>query len=192
MIVELARRGFIKFGNFKLSSGLESPFYVDLRGVLGEPDLLRWVISQYISILARVEFDVVAGVAMGSIPYGSILGYLLGKPIAYARPEAKGHGLGRQVEGADVANKKVVVVDDVLTTGSSIEGAINAIKNAGGFVVSAVVFLDREQCGSSRIESKGVKVLSVYKMRQVLEELRDFVSEEQRRAVLEYLAQWRC
>ena len=193
MIQALVERGVVKFGEFTLSSGLKSPFYVDLRGVLGHPDLLRWVVSRYLSILVRLDFDVVVGVATGGIPYASIVGYLLGSPVGYVRPEAKGYGTGRQVEGVDVAGKKVVVLDDVVPTGKNVIAAVDALRVAGGQVVGVVVFLDREQCGVENIKSStGVEVYSVFKMRELLERLRPYVHESHYRSAMEYLAQWRC
>jgi orotate phosphoribosyltransferase len=193
MIQRLVERGIIKFGKFRLSSGLESPFYVDLRSVLGDPDLLRWVVERYLAVLSKLDFDAILGVATGGIPYASILGYLLGRSVGYVRVEEKGHGTGRRVEGVDVAGKRVVVVDDVLTTGKSVLSAINAIRAAGGAVVGVAVFLDREQCGADAVRrGAGVDVYSVYKMRELLEELKPYIGEEQSRSVLEYLSQWRC
>lgn len=193
MIKRLADIGAVKFGAFKLSSGLESPFYVDLRSVLGEPELFQWVIERYEAVLSRLEFDVIIGVATGGIPYASVLGYRLKKPVGYVRDEAKGYGTGRQIEGADVAGKRVAVVDDVLTTGKSVLNAIRAVRASGGEVAGVVVFLDREQCGAEAVKREsGVYVYSVYKMRELLEELKPHIGEERYRSVLNYLSQWRC
>ena len=108
MIQRLLEAGVVKFGDFVLSSGLKSPFYVDLRAVLGHPELFQWVVSQYLSLLSRLDYDVVLGVATGGIPYASVLGFLLKKPFGYVRPEAKGHGAGRQIEGAEVAGLSLI------------------------------------------------------------------------------------
>lgn len=193
MIEKLVELGVVKFGEFTLSSGLRSPFYVDLRGVLGHPELLRWVVSRYLSLLVRLDFDVVAGVATGGIPYAAILGFLLGRPLGYVRPEAKGYGTGRQVEGVDVAGRGVVVLDDVVTTGKNVVAAVDAVRNAGGRVVGVVVFLDREQCGVENVKSAtGVDVYSVFKMRELLEQLRPYIGEAHYRSAVDYLAQWLC
>jgi len=185
--------GVVKFGRFVLSSGIESPFYVDLRRALGHPDLVKWVVSGYLSALSRLEFDVLLGVATGGIPYASILGYLLQKPFGYVRTGAKGYGTMQAVEGADVAGLAAVVVDDVLTTGNSLINAIRAVREAGGEVVGALVFLDREQCGSQNVRREtGVEVFSVYKMRELLEALKPYIGEGHYRAAVEYLAKWSC
>lgn len=189
----LVAGGVVRFGRFTLSSGIESPFYVDLRAALGAPELMRWVVERYREALSCLQFDVLLGVATGGIPYASVLGYLMGKPVGYVRPEAKGHGAGRQIEGAGVAGARVVVLDDVITTGGSVIGAINAVRAAGGSVIGAVVFLDREQCGARRVEElAGVRVHSVYRVRELLEALRPVIGEERYRSAVEYASRWGC
>lgn len=79
MIEEFVRQGVLKFGDFQLSSGLRSPFYVDLRGVLGVPELFRFVVEKYLGVVSRLNFDVVMGVATGGIPYASVFGLLVEK-----------------------------------------------------------------------------------------------------------------
>lgn len=192
MIGELAARGIVKFGNFRLSSGAESPYYVDLRGVLGHPDLLRWVVGEYMRALRRVEFDVLAGIATGGVPYASIAGYLLGVPVAYVREAAKGHGLGRRVEGAPVGGRRVALLDDVLTTGASALEAARAVASEGGAVAAVVVFLDREQCGARRLGDAGVEVVAAYRMSELLEGARELIPRDQYEAAVGYLRAHRC
>ncbi|MFN7105503.1 MAG: orotate phosphoribosyltransferase [Pyrobaculum sp.] len=182
----------VKFGRFQLSSGLESPFYVDLREVLGDPELFQWVVDQYRSILSRLDFEVIIGVATGGIPYASVLGYLMKKPFGYVRVEAKRHGLSRLVEGVDVSNRRLAVIDDVMTTGKSVVEVLNAVREAGGRVVGVVVFLDREQCGEQNVKSLGVEVYSVFKIHVLLEQLRPYVDMEDYRDAVEYIERWRC
>ncbi|MFN3804240.1 MAG: orotate phosphoribosyltransferase [Pyrobaculum sp.] len=189
-MIELSK--VVKFGRFQLSSGLESPFYVDLREVLGDPELFQWVVHQYRSILSRLDFEVIIGVATGGIPYASVLGYLMKKPFGYVRIEAKKHGLRRLVEGADVSNRRLVVIDDVLTTGRSVVEVLNAVREAGGHVVGVAVFLDREQCGVQNVKNLGVEVYSVFKMGVLLEQLRPYIGVEDYKAAVEYLERWRC
>lgn len=193
MIERFISLGVLKFGSFILSSGLESPFYVDMRVVLGDPDLLKWVASRYVEVLEKLKFDVVVGVATGGVPYASVLGYLLNKPIAYVRPEAKSYGLKKRVEGASIEHKDVVIIDDVLTTGKSVIAAIDAVREEGGRTVAAVVFLDRGQCGVENVKSStGVEVFSVFKMKDLLDSLRGYIGEREYRLAVDYLAKWRC
>ncbi len=192
MIHRLISSGVVKFGSFKLSSGLESPFYVDLRRVMGDPELFQWVVERYASTLSKLSFDVIVGIATGGIPYASTLGYLMKKPFGYVRIEAKEHGLRKRVEGVDVAGKRVVILDDVITTGGSVAAALNVVKSEGGVVVGVVAFLDREQCGARTVSSMGVEVYSVFKMRELLSQLKPHIDELQYELVVSYLQKWGC
>ncbi len=190
---EFVRREIIKFGDFQLSSGGRSPYYVDLRQVLAHPDLLRWVITKYGNLLRDVDFDVIVGVATGGIPYASILGFNMFRPIAYVREERKWYGARKEIEGAVWEGARAVVVDDVITTGESIVGAINKLKEAGAKVVAAVVFLDRQQCGVQRVEREtGVAVRSAYKISDVLEEIKELIGPARYRQVKEYVESFKC
>lgn len=190
---EFVRREIIKFGDFKLSSGGYSPYYVDLRQVLAYPDLLRWVVAKYGNLLNDVDFDVIAGVATGGIPYASILGFNMFKPIAYVREERKWYGARKEVEGAIWMGARVVVVDDVITTGESLVSAIDKLKEAGAKVVAAAVFLDRQQCGVRRVEgTTGVPVKAVYRILDVLEEIKDLIGLARYRQVKEYVESFKC
>lgn len=190
---EFVRREIIKFGDFQLSSGGRSPYYVDLRQVLAHPDLLRWVITKYGNLLRDVDFDVIVGVATGGIPYASILGFNMFRPIAYVREERKWYGARKEIEGAVWEEARAVVVDDVITTGESIVSAINKLKEAGAKVVAAVVFLDRQQCGVQRVEREtGVAVRSAYKISDVLEEIKELIGPARYRQVKEYVESFKC
>lgn len=192
MIHRLITSGVVKFGLFKLSSGLESPFYVDLRGVFNDPELFHWVVEQYRSTLSKLSFDVIVGVATGGIPYASTLGYLMKKPFGYVRPEAKEYGLKKRVEGVDVSNKRVVVLDDVITTGKNVIAALNTVRAEGGVAVSVVVFLDREQCGAYAVRNMGVDVYSVFKMRELLNQLKPYIDQSHYVSAISYLERWDC
>ncbi len=190
---EFVKREIIKFGDFQLSSGGRSPYYVDLRRVLAYPDLLRWVIGKYSNLLKDIEFDVIVGVATGGIPYASILGFNMFRPIAYVRESKKWYGSRREIEGAVWQGARVVVVDDVITTGESIVDAVGKLKEAGANVVAAAVFLDRQQCGAQRVEREtGTQVRSAYRMGEVLEDIRDLIGPTRYREVREYLEKFKC
>ncbi len=190
---ELVRREIIKFGDFKLSSGGHSPYYVDLRRVLAYPDLLRWVVAKYGNLLKEVDFDVIAGVATGGIPYASILGFNMFKPIAYVREERKWYGAKREIEGAVWEGARTVVVDDVITTGESVLNAVNKLREAGAKVVAVAVFLDRQQCGVQRVEgTTGVPVKAAYKILDVLEEIKELIGPAKYRQVKDYVESFKC
>ncbi|MGC8973994.1 MAG: orotate phosphoribosyltransferase [Thermoproteus sp.] len=190
---EFVKREIIKFGDFQLSSGIRSPYYVDLRQVLAHPDLLRWVIGKYGNLLRDIDFDVIVGIATGGIPYASILGFNMFRPIAYVRESRKWYGSKREIEGAVWQGARAVVIDDVITTGESIVEAIDKLKEAGANVVAAAVFLDRQQCGAQRVEREtGTPVRAAYKIGDVLEEIKDLIGPARYREVREYVEKFKC
>jgi orotate phosphoribosyltransferase len=92
--------------------------------------------------------------------YGAVLAYNFEKPFIYVRKETKEHGRGRRVEGLIQPGDKVLIIDDVITTGKNIIDAVDAIKSEGGLVEDAVVLLDRQQSGEANLKKIGVRLHS--------------------------------
>ncbi|RLG08772.1 MAG: orotate phosphoribosyltransferase, partial [Thaumarchaeota archaeon] len=123
LALELFRLGLVKIGKFRLTSGLESPFYIDLKGLIGYPALLREIATMLFNTAKeKCAFDMVVGIATGGIPIVSFISCLFNIPMAYVRKEKREHGTMRLVEG-DIRKKRVLLVDDVATTGGSLEKA---------------------------------------------------------------------
>lgn len=125
---------------FKWTSGWLSPIYCDNRLTLSHPSL-RTYIKQQLSTLVRDQFphaQIIAGVATAGIPQGALVADLLGMPFIYVRSEAKGHGMENQIEGRLNQHDKVVVIEDLISTGSSSLKAVNALKKAGANVLGVV------------------------------------------------------
>lgn len=171
MILKLYELGLIKLGRFKLSSGLESNYYVDLRGLVNYPNLLK-SIAMMIYELAKshYHFDIVVGIATGGIPLTSFISCIYSIPMAYVRRERKTYGTQKLIEG-DVSLRKVLLVDDVATTGSSLEEAIKTIRDHKGELSAAVVIVDREQGASRRLRDLNVQLLSLIKAHEIFSTL---------------------
>ncbi len=118
------------------ASGIRSPVYMDIRRLIGDPSAWRTVAEGLGETLRELgpAPEVVAGVAAGGIPHSSAVAYAAGLPACFVRKEAKLHGRGRAVEGADVRGRRVVLVEDVVTTGGSSLDAVRALRGAGGEV----------------------------------------------------------
>ncbi|WP_243671605.1 orotate phosphoribosyltransferase [Vulcanisaeta sp. JCM 16161] len=127
LAISLYRIGAIKFGRFKLTSGIESPFYIDLRLVITHPDIYRQLVKSMAGLLSSFNIDVVAGIETAGIPWASMVAYELGKGMIYVRKEAKEHGTARLIEGDLRQGMRVAVIDDVVTTGGSIIRAIRLL-----------------------------------------------------------------
>ena len=118
---------------FTWASGWKSPIYCDTRISLSYPTIRTFIRQTYAeSILEKFgKPDVIAGVATGGIPQGALIAQELGVPFIYIRSSAKGHGMGNQVEGYFEKGQKVVVIEDLISTGGSSMKAIDALKEVG-------------------------------------------------------------
>ncbi|WP_337873686.1 orotate phosphoribosyltransferase [Exiguobacterium sp.] len=117
------------------SSGLRSPIYCDNRLTLSYPDIRNIIIDGLVDAVGTSEVDVIAGTATAGIPHGALLADRLGLPFIYVRSSAKGHGKGNQIEGKLDTGARVLVIEDLLSTGMSSIDAAHAIREAGGEVV---------------------------------------------------------
>jgi len=172
----LLKTGSLRFGTFKLSSGALSPYYIDLRLIPSDPEAFKKVIGYYSSVLQGEILErshSIAGIPTAGIAYGAVLAFNHRKPFVYVRKEAKEHGAGRRIEGRLFPGVKVLILDDVVTSGNNLVNAIDAIRTDGGVVEDAVVLLDREQGGSVNLEKTGVKLHSFAKISRICEVLRD-------------------
>jgi orotate phosphoribosyltransferase len=172
----LLKTGSLRFGTFKLSSGALSPYYIDLRLIPSDPEAFRKVIGYYSSVLQGEILErshSIAGIPTAGIAYGAVLAFNFRKPFLYVRKEAKEHGTGRRIEGRLFPGVKVLILDDVVTSGRNLITAIEAIRTDGGVVEDAVVLLDRQQMGAISLERIGVKLHSFATISQLCEILRD-------------------
>ncbi|MBR2758784.1 MAG: orotate phosphoribosyltransferase [Exiguobacterium sp.] len=116
------------------SSGLKSPIYCDNRLTLSFPNVRQAIVDGLVKSVNPTEVDVIAGTATAGIPHGALLADRLGLPFIYVRSSAKGHGKGNQIEGKLEAGARVLVIEDLLSTGMSSIDAAQAIREAGGEV----------------------------------------------------------
>ncbi|TCI55886.1 orotate phosphoribosyltransferase [Exiguobacterium sp. SH1S21] len=117
------------------SSGLRSPIYCDNRLTLSYPEVRSQIIDALVDAVRPLDADVIAGTATAGIPHATLLADRLGLPLVYVRSSAKGHGKGNQIEGRFDKGARVVVIEDLLSTGKSSIEAAEAIRAAGGEVI---------------------------------------------------------
>ena len=192
--VELARlmlkTGAVKFGVFTLTSGKLSPYYVDLRAIPSYPSALRRVVDMYQKVIEENVglhvVDRVAGVPVAGIPFASIVAYNNLKPFLYVRKEAKPHGRERRIEGVLKPGDRVLIVDDLATTGKSSLSAVEAIQAEGGVVEHVVVLVDREEGAAEALAERGVRLHAVTGVGDLADRLFEIgaITEEQRREIL--------
>ncbi|KAI0790499.1 orotate phosphoribosyltransferase [Abortiporus biennis] len=208
--------GALKFGTFTLKSGRQSPYFFNA-GLLASGPVLDALCSAYASTIASSlkaasdgspglpKFDILFGPAYKGIPFAACTALLLHRDhgidvgYAYDRKEAKDHGEGGVMVGADVKGKKVLVLDDVATAGTAIRGAIDVVRKAGGEVVGAVLMLDRQEVGR---EGKGMieevetlvggkgRVPTILKMKDLMSWLEQNGKTEELKSMQEYWEQY--
>ena len=124
-------------------SGILSPVYVDNRILIFHPEPWHSVIDGFASSIKELplEFDLIAGVAVGGVPHSSALAYVLNKPSVFIRKESKGHGKAQRIEGGPVEGKSVLLVEDLVTTGGSSLSGVAALREAGALVTDMVAIV---------------------------------------------------
>ena len=182
--------GCIRFGEFTLVSGQRSPIYLDLRLLVSKPDLLRSIAEAYAQILSELTFDRLAAIPYAALPIGTAVSLELGVPLVYTRKETKEYGTGKRIEGSFQHGERVLVLDDLITTGGSKLKAIVPLQQAGLEVQDVVVLVDREQGGAQDLADHGYRLHSVLGLREILSILtrHERISREQEREVLVFLA----
>jgi len=163
----------VRTGDFTLASGKKSDLYVDCRVTALDNKGAHWIgQAGWDLVLGKIEaggleVDAIGGMTMGADPISLVVGMASSEhekalQVFTVRKEPKGHGRGKQIEGNFKEGDRVVVVDDVITTGGSTLKAIEAIRAAGGEVVFCLVLVDREEGGRPAIEADGVSVVSIF------------------------------
>lgn len=149
---------------FTWASGWKSPIYCDNRRILSFPHVRDFIKSEMTNAVFTEfpEADVIAGVATAGIPHGALVADLLSLPFIYVRSKPKEHGMGNQIEGVLTPGQKVVVIEDLVSTGKSSMEAVEAIKAAGGEVVGLCsVFNYGFDIAANLFTNAGIKVVSL-------------------------------
>lgn len=164
LVTILAERS-ARQGEFTLASGARSALYIDARMTAMSPDGLALIGPLGLAAIEAAGWraDSVGGLTLGADPVSYAIAYasaLAGSPIRAftVRKEAKAHGTGKLIEGPFRQGDRVVVIEDVITTGGSALKAVDAVKSAGASVVGVLSLVDREEGGRERIESEGYSV----------------------------------
>ncbi|WP_047984942.1 orotate phosphoribosyltransferase [Ornithinibacillus californiensis] len=125
---------------FTWTSGLKSPIYCDNRITMSHPNVRKLITSAFVNLVEKMETkpDIVAGCATAGIPHAAWLSDRLNLPMVYVRSQPKGHGKGNQIEGDSVEGKKVLVIEDLISTGGSSLEAVDALRKAGAEVLEVM------------------------------------------------------
>jgi len=161
----LVKYGAIEFGDFILSSGAKSSYYIDLKTAATNPELLAIIGRE---IAENFDFEVVAGVAVGAVPIAVAVSLASGRPYCIIRKEEKSHGKSGKLIG-DVRNKKVLLVEDVTTSGGSVLFGLEVLRENGADVREIATVVDREQGAYEKLESAGVRLSALVRASEIVE-----------------------
>jgi len=171
----LHQKEIIKFGEFTLASGKSSSYYVDLRLVPSYPHEFRMMIkyleNQITEDIGLENFESIVSVPTGGLVIGSALAIETVKPLIYVRSKPKNYGTSKSVEGKIHDGMKVVMIDDVATTGGSVVNAIKSLTEVNVPVKDAYVIVDRMEGADEALAKLGVKMHSILNILQIAEVL---------------------
>ena len=178
---------------FRYASGILSPVYTDCRVLIGYPDERTQIRDLYIEAIKQsgIEFDIVAGTATAGIPHAAWIADKLNLPMIYVRGKAKDHGKENLVEGPIKEGQKVIVIEDLVSTGESSINSVNAIRNLGGEVshVFSIITYGIGK-GSEAFKENDLELVSLTNFEEVVKEAQaqGYLNEEESEIVLDWIS----
>ncbi len=164
----LIKNKAIKFGDYILASGKKSPYYIDLRLTISSPITMDWIANSLTRIIlneiGKEKIDRILGVPTAGVPFATVVSQKLGIPLIYYRQARKEHGVRKKIEGILERNDRVLIIDDLITTGESVIEAAEVVRDQGGVVNELVVLLDREQGGRERLKTSRIEPHVLFKI----------------------------
>ena len=192
--------GAVQFGNFNIGATVASPIYVNVRRLVSNPRaLLR--IGQLLTEETRTlrgmlhpqisPFELTAGVPMGGLHIATAFSLSARVPLIYPNPRAREHEVYEEIEGVYVPGQTVLLVDDLITGGSSVVEAAEMLRAAGLMTLDAVVLLDRQAGGGRQLEAQGITLRPLLTLEVLLNYLvsHDLITQAQYTQALAYIAQ---
>ncbi|CAG9584548.1 unnamed protein product [Danaus chrysippus] len=174
LAVDLFNINAVKFGEFMTKSGIKSPVYFDLRVIVSYPEVMELITDLlYDLALKDDQYDHVCGVPYTALPIATLLGVKARKSMLMRRKEAKAYGTKKMIEGHFKKGDSCLIIEDVVTSGSSILETVSDLKREGLVANQAVIILDREQNGKQNLAANGVYIKSLFTMSEILKILVD-------------------
>jgi orotate phosphoribosyltransferase len=162
----------IRFGDFTLASGKKSSYYIDIKKASALPRILKQIAREISEKMRQhsIKPDYIGCVALGGVPIAVAVSLETDLPLIIIRKEAKEYGTKGQVVGNFIRNKRVLMVEDVATTGGSVLKAIELLRDEGLVVEHVIVVVDREEGALSTLSKMGVELIPLAKVSELLKE----------------------
>ncbi len=158
--------GAVKFGDFILTSGKRSSYYIDIKQASTNPRILKLIASKMKDYVAG--YEIIAGMELGAVPIAVALSLESEKPFVIVRKQEKTHGTKKLIEGGDVNGKRVLIVEDVTTTGGSVIRAIKILRENGAIVDKVVTVVDREEGAKEKLSEENVDLVPLVTKSEIL------------------------
>ncbi len=190
LILDLFSIQAVKFGNFTLKSGIQSPIYLDLRVIISYPAILKKISNALCTFMTPLSCDLICGVPYTALPIATAVSLERNIPMVMRRKEAKDYGTKKLIEGHFEKGQTCLIIEDVVTSGASILETVEPLKAEGLEIEDAVVVLNREQGGKERLKENGIELHSLISIFDLLKVLfyDKKISEATFREVNEFLA----
>ena len=171
LIYSLYQIGAVKFGDFLLKSGQQSKIYIDLRQIISHPQILRQVAQAIWQKISNCKLDLICGVPYTALPIATCISLEHDIPMIMRRKEKKEYGTKQQIEGAFKPGQYCLIIEDLITTGSSIIETANDLEAMGLRITDVALLLDRQQGGKKNLQDRKYNVHAVLTLEELLKTL---------------------
>lgn len=188
LFASLIKSKCFRVGEFTLKSGKKSPFYIDLRRVISDSKLLDLCAEAYARIIQGLEIDRIAAIPVAALPLGTALSLKTGIPMIFPRIPPKPHGTGNRVEGEYQKGEKVLLLDDLITSGKSKLEALDVLRSEGLQVKELAVLLERGAQGRKDMEKEDISLLAFAHIKELLPSCREagLINQNEENEMLQY------
>jgi len=162
---EIFKKSYIR-GEFLLRSGKTSNEYFDKYQFESNPILLNEIANQLLNLLPK-DIEILAALEMGGIPIATAISLKTGIPIVFVRKKAKEYGTNKIAEGSEIEGKKLLIIEDVVTSGGQIILSVEELRNRGAIVEKAICVIDREQGGKDNLANHGIELSPLFTMSEL-------------------------
>ncbi|MDP2690917.1 MAG: orotate phosphoribosyltransferase [bacterium] len=175
---------------FTWASGIKSPIYCDNRVLISHPGVRETIVNEMVIKIQKMKPDVIAGTATAGIPWAAFVAFQMKLPMVYVRPEPKDHGAGKQIEGFLPPGEKVVLVEDLISTGGSSLKAVKALREEGQAVVQDIVAIVTYEMEKSRtsFDEANITATTLTDFSHLIEEVKEqgYIPQDQLEMVREF------